>query len=295
MLESAAHMGIQEVWWLGGEPLLHPDLFNLISFGYKKGISRHFVFTNGLLLNNVDSCKQLIKNKCHVVFHIDTINPNDFAFLHSSVPANSDCIWNTVHTQMLTGIDNLLRQGFPSFFIRHNITLTRPILKHLSETMRWSISEKRFSMITLVPVFSCGRGTKVNPNDYLSTDEIYAAFKLRASVEKRPWLMELGPSEYCKQYQLTTCYITVDGNVLPYAGIDNVYGNICNDRFENIVKKNAEKLFFHDLQHGDMKNKLEGYCGKCDKEEYCFGTRTVAFRNGKGLTDSDPSCWQYRI
>ena len=57
--------GIKEISISGGEPFLHPDLFEMVKFCKEKGI-RTVVFTSGIKKNNdiSDEMKQYIKEKC---------------------------------------------------------------------------------------------------------------------------------------------------------------------------------------------------------------------------------------
>ena len=50
--------------------------------------------------------------------------------------------------------------------------------------------------------------------------ELYEAFRMRARIEGRAELMLLGTSEFCKAYQMTTAYVTANGDIVPYAGIN---------------------------------------------------------------------------
>ena len=57
--------GIKEISISGGEPFLHPNLFEMVKFCKEKGI-RTVVFTSGIKKNNdiPDEMKQYIKEKC---------------------------------------------------------------------------------------------------------------------------------------------------------------------------------------------------------------------------------------
>lgn len=293
VLEYAYSVGVRCVWWLGGEPLLNKDIFNMLSTARNIGIKENVLFTNGLKLNNNFICEKVVELVDILIFHLDTIDKHEFANMHiKATTANRNySFYEDLHTRMVKGIAHLLSYGFDPMKVRHNITLSKSVLDSFEQTIKWGIKEMGFSMATLIPMFSCGRGLEIESNTFLTLNEIESAFKIRAQVEGRPELLLLGPSEYCKQYQLTTCCITSKGDVLPYAGIDTVVGNVYEKPFDRIFNENMHTLMFKDVQTPDLRNVLEGKCSSCENQKYCFGTRTVAYRNGKGIHDSDPTCW----
>lgn len=292
LIKSAGEYGIKEIWWLGGEPMLNPHLFEFISYAKENNIQKHLVFTNGILLNEKQNCNNLVKYSDKVVFHLDTIDIESYIKLHQNIKNIDKIDLRNSHEMMVNGIYNLLNSGYPSEHIRLNITVSKPILDSLRETISWAIEELNISMVTLIPVFACGRGQKLPIEFYPDKYELMKAFRVRSEIENRPFLLSLGPAEYCKQYQITNCYIDVNGEVFPYAGIDIKCGNINTDGFKDIMTKYSEKLFFQDILNDHMGNVIDGPCGNCVNEKYCFGTRTIAYRNSNNLKGSDPSCWK---
>ena len=283
LIDSAVNIGIKVIWWLGGEPLLNRNLFDFLEYAKKKGIKKNVVFTNGILLNNNHICSRIVDLVDVIVFHLDTTKDSyyDLQFSESRVR----------YKNVIDGIINLITCGFDPQKVRHNITLNKISYMDLNSTLNWAINTMNFGMATLIPMFSSGRGLEVDKRLFLSKDEIQKSFILRAEIEKRPELMWLGPSEYCKQYQLTTCFISSKGDVTPYAGIDIVTGNIYKTCLENIIEDHHDILLFKSTQKRDGTNNLVGSCGNCKNSKYCFGTRTVSYRDGEGIDYSDPTCW----
>ena len=50
LLDELSHIGVQEILFSGGEPLLHPNIFAIIDFAVKKGFLVRLI-TNGILLD----------------------------------------------------------------------------------------------------------------------------------------------------------------------------------------------------------------------------------------------------
>ena len=187
----------------------------------------------------------------------------------------------------------MLNSGFNRDRIRWNITVTRIVLPDLPATIDFAINKKKVRTTVLIPIFDCGRAKEVYRKEKLSLKEIEYAFTLRAKIEKRPYLLRLGPSEFCKQYQLTCFAISASGDVLPYVDCFIPAGNIYREDVCDIIEKNFDALSLRELVSSDTyRNRLHGKCAGCKDEMYCFGNPTMVLNNGGQLTDSDPYCWR---
>ena len=220
LIDSLTDYGLKSFWWGGGEPLLNKHWRDIMAYAKEKGATENLVFTNALLLTK-ETCQDLCKLADRITVHLDTIRESTWRKLQANKSKNKG-----LHMRILKGIENLLEAGFNNDMIRWNITLTQPILPDLEDTMNFAIYEKKVRTIVLIPLFNCGRAKKVYLKEKLSLNEIKCAFALRSKIEKRPYLLKLGPSEFCKQYQLTCFAINASGDVLPYVDCFMPAGNI---------------------------------------------------------------------
>jgi len=287
LIDSLTDYGLTHFWWGGGEPLLNGCWKEILAYAKEKGATENLVFTNAVLLSK-DTCADLCKLADRVTVHLDAIRGNNFTKMQIHKGKSQE-----LHAAILRGIDNLLDSGFNGDMIRWNITLTRTILPDLEDTLDFAICRKRVRTVVLIPIFSCGRASKVYRNEKLSLDELEYAFTLRAEIEKRPFLLRLGPSEFCKQYQLTCFAIDAKGDVLPYVDCYIPAGNIYSEDICNIIDRNFDLLSFKQLVSPDTyRNRVRGKCNGCEDEKYCFGNPTMTLNNGGSLDDSDPCCWR---
>jgi len=286
ILRQARDYGIRQIAWLGGEPTLNPEWSDIVSYSKTLGL-RNELWSNGTTLNEkniegiIDTCDRF-------VLHLDTVNPSNFNIVQG---CKRDM--QREHKKILQGFNRLLEKGFPRQMIRANITLTRSVLPDLEDTMKYFIQEKGIQTITLIPLFYVGRGKQVSEDEFLDNSELYEAFRKRSEVEDRPELMLLGTSEFCKYYQLTTVYITAEGNVIPYAGVNLPAGNIYQDRLRDVLENSFDALSFSNVVNDDgNNNQIEGSCGVCENSRYCFGTRPNSYFITGKLDQSDPTCWK---
>lgn len=285
LIDSLIGYGIKRFWWGGGEPLLNSQWKEILGYAKKKGVIENLVFTNAFLLTK-ETCQDLRRLADRVTIHLDTIRSSTFEKLQMHKNKH-------FHTNILNGIDNLLKTGFDNNMIRWNITLTRTSLPDLEDTLKFAICEKKIKTVVLIPLFKCGRASAIYQNEKLSVDELKYAFSLRAKIENRPYLLKLGPSEFCKQYQLTSFAINAKGDVLPYVDCFTPIGNVYHENVCDIITKNFDFLSFKELVSTDTyKNRLHGKCKGCKDEKYCFGNPTMTLNNIGTLLESDPYCWR---
>lgn len=290
IIDSLIDYGLTHFWWGGGEPLLNRQWREIMAYAKEKGATENLIFTNALSLTK-NICRDLCKLADRVTVHLDTIRESNFRKLLIDKRKSKE-----LHAGILRGIDNLLGSGFNNDMIRWNITLTRTILPDLEDTLNFAINKKKIKTTVLIPLFKCGRAEKVYRKEKLSLNELEYAFTLRAGIEKRPYLLNLGPSEFCKQYQLTCVAINAKGDVLPYVDCFISAGNIYRENLCDIIERNFDALSFKELVSTDtFKNKLHGKCNGCIGERYCFGNPTMTLNNCGNLWDSDPYCWRRQI
>ncbi len=284
IIDQAREYGIRRIAWLGGEPTLNPCWIKILAYCKESGIKNE-LWSNGTTLN--PKTIQSIIELCDVfVLHLDSIDPKDFVKYQSGKATES------IHQSIIGGFEELLKSGFPSHNVRINITLAKHNYGHLEETLKYFIQKKNVLTTTLIPLYPAGRGKKTYSKERLTKREIHHAFWLRAKTEQLPALLYLGPSEFCKQYQLTTAYIGPTGEIFPYAGIDQSLGNIFQERVEKIMEKKFKSNSFGGIVSPDgTKNRMRGPCRNCKSSAFCFGTRAYSFFLSGKLNLSDPNCW----
>lgn len=285
LISEAREAGIRQISWLGGEPLLYHHLTEVLKAAHLNGIE-NILYTNGSLLTP-RMWRQIGPHVSRLVFHLDTIDPTTFAIVHSaSTVGQSGMLF-----QIIDNLDAILDAGFDPARLCFYIVLARPTLKGLRETLCFALQDRKVGTTSIFPMIPVGRTGVTVASWVLSPSDIRYACELRAQEEGRPELLLLGPSEYCKHYQATMAYVDIEGRLLPYAGIGRGECSLFKMRLGDALAKHYSPLSFVDLFSSDGRNRIDGPCGQCENNLYCFGTRTSCFNLTGSIHASDPLCW----
>ena len=286
VLREAYEYGIRSITYLGGEPTLHRQINEIIKFTKSIGMEEVVLYTNGTVMNDrlLDTINTFVDS---VVIHIDSIDPDVFADLHRIDRSSSLSYFESI----LNNINLLKSSSYSSSKLRHCLTLFLPTYRTLEKTLRWAIHRENMLTSIFIPVVTIGRGSQIHKDNFLNLEEIKTSYEIRAEVEHRPELLLLGPSEYCKQYQMSVAYVTCFGEVMPYAAFNYSVGNINSQLIGKIMNNAYDELSFGLLADVYSNNNLLGKCGKCLNQSFCFGTRVNAIRRNIYLDSSDRFCW----
>jgi len=285
LIGEAEEAGVRQIAWLGGEPLLYRRLPELLQLAHSRGIE-NVLFTNGSLLN-AQNWRLIRPWVGRLMFHLDTIATDTFVLLNNVI--------RTQGTEMLSrtkqNLRDVLSAGFDPDRVCFYVVLTRPAYQSLEATLEWALHDVGVGTTALYPMVRTGRACRTAPGWDLSRDELQKAFELRASIENREELLLLGPSEYCKHYQLTMAYLNVHGQLMPYAGITAPLLDATASPLASLLREHYDELSFSTLGRPDPSIGLTGRCKFCQNSEFCFGTRTTAFNQAGFVWESDPFCW----
>lgn len=111
ILSSCKKDGVETIYYTGGEPLMHPDIKEIVKFGYDLGL-RQVILTNGFLLKS---------SKIHSLFKwVDIIGVS----LHGTEKLHDEIVTIKGATaKILTSLDKI-SQVYPALEIGINCTLT---------------------------------------------------------------------------------------------------------------------------------------------------------------------------
>ena len=285
IVRDAGKYGIKSISWLGGEPTLYPYLREVLEAASNFGIE-NVLFTNGSALTS-HLWKDIAPYINKISFHLDSVDKDVFFALNNISPQES----NRLFASTLKGMDTILASGFNPENISLYVVLLRETVEHLETLLDWALTQKGLGSTTLFPLVRTGKGRRLPSSQVLTIDELRSAYELRAMKENREELLLLGPSEYCKQYQLTMCYIDVKGNVVPYAGINEPMSQIADNDLVSVLRNHYACLSMAALFPKGEASRIHGACGNCINNALCFGTRTTAFNSFHDISASDPCCW----
>ena len=256
----------------GGEPLLRPDIYELIRYGSEIGLKMG-LGSNGSLIDEVTASKLKDAGIATVSISLDSNNPAQ----HDEFRGVAGAWEKAVEACMALRKNNVL--------VQVNTTLTQQNYNQVDDimTLAESIGVENFHLFFLVPT---GRGTKladISPAQY--EEMITKTFAKTANhtlnvrpscapqfmriakgmgLDMRQWIRGCIAGQYY-------CRIYPNGDVTPCPYLPIKLGNVRENSFKDIWF-NSE--VFKALRDPDT---LKGKCGACEYRSLCGGCRARAY------------------
>lgn len=281
ILDDLAEAQVKQVWWDGGETLLHPDVWEVLDYAREKGL-RSGMFSAGLPLTRAVARRVVEhwENRSINVFaiHIDTIDPQAFAELHDN-PRELE--------PRMQGYRNLLEAGFLPDRVFPCITLTAPAARVFEQTLDWYVDEMGARFMEISVFKPRGRG-EINRDLEPSLSDVRRAFEYRAQKLGDPNWARMGSTECTTVQCLTKFYISWDGFVQRCGQFprETAVGNVYQKRLREIFAQHWDGLTFHDLM-----DRVKGKCASCENNDLCRGCRAAALYYLGDVEAADPKCW----
>jgi radical SAM protein with 4Fe4S-binding SPASM domain len=256
----------------GGEPLLRPDIYELISYGSSKGLKMG-LGSNGSLIDDEVATKLKAAGIATVSISVD-----------SHISAQHDEFRGVAGSwEKAVNACKALRKN--NVLIQVNTTLTQQNYNQIDDIMSLveEIGVENFHLFFLVPT---GRGAKladISPQKYedmiTNTFAKVAKHKLNVRPSCAPQFMRIAKGMGLDMRQwvrgclagLYYCRIYPNGDVTPCPYLPIKLGNIREKSFKEIWF-NSE--IFRALRNP---NALKGKCGACEYRSQCGGCRARAY------------------
>ena len=256
----------------GGEPLLRPDIYELINYGSKKGLKMG-LGSNGSLIDQEAARKLKDAGIATVSISLDSHIPeqhDDFRGVEGS--------WD----KAVQAIKALRKNNV---LVQVNTTLTQQNYSQIDDIMSFAenIGVENFHLFFLVPT---GRGVKLTDISAQKYEDMItntfakvARHKLNVRPSCAPQFMRIAKNMGLDMRMwirgcmagLNYCRIYPNGDVTPCPYLPIKLGNIREKSFKEIWT-NAE--LFKALRSTDS---LKGKCGVCEYKSLCGGCRARAY------------------
>ncbi|MBD3339574.1 MAG: radical SAM protein [Candidatus Lokiarchaeota archaeon] len=288
ILDSAAKMDIKMIDWLGGDPLIRKDWYELCLYAIELGFINN-IWTSGIPLADPDVSRKAVEvsKDGFISTHLDTTNPELYALLHEDqmYEANPNNI-----NLIIKGIKNTLKWGKNPEAMVNCITYTTPVAEGEAKSMI-SYLQDDFGIKTCLTLFNPVIHRKADKEWEPSISQIKDAFAYRDEINY-PEDPSCGPMDVSKFYCGTVVCITADGWLIPCSVIrTKEFGNIRDKPLENLVEEKRRRLLFLDFRDP---SKLPGNCSKCANNSYCFGCRSSAYYYAGDILAADPKCYHFQ-
>lgn len=291
VIAEIADVGARILVFDGGEPLMRPDIYELIAYARDKGLYPG-IGSNGTLITP-EAAGRLIEAGIRAI--AISIDGSD-AKTHDEFRGQEGS-WE----RALIGVRNVKKAGIPfqieTCVHKGNVAQFDAIAKMAGE-----LGATTMEIFDFVPA---GRGRE-HPELALSAEERRSlvkeiiAHQLRDDLEyecigiPQFWVQveKEVPEDALTKFRrsccgaaLRYCCILYDGTVYPCMVLQIKAGNIREQSFQEIW---AHSEVFTILRDRD---RLEGKCGRCDYRYLCAGARCQVYEKTGSLTAEDDSCW----
>lgn len=278
----------------GGEPLMRPDIWEIIDYAFEKGL-HPVIGTNGTLIDRETARKIAAHGIPKVSVSLDFPTPQGQDAFRGADGA---------FAQTMQGIANLRAQGVN---VQVNSTITkanRDLVEDL-HALAEDAGASDFHPFLLVPT---GRGEdlvdvelspqeyeevltwayqrqKTSPMGFKPTDapQYFRILHQRAAAEGVKLTGPLAHSRGCLG-GISFAFISHVGDVQPCGYFDMQLGNVRTQPFSQIW---TESPVFDDLRHYD---RLKGKCGACEYKGVCGGCRARALAATGDYLAEEPYC-----
>jgi len=308
LIEDLAEFGVPVILFSGGEPLMHPSIFEFIRLAVSKGI-RAVVSTNGILLTQEVAARLKDAGASYVGVSIDGLEKTNDAFRgrKGAFRASLEGIRNCVKTSLKVGL---------------RLTLTKRNFKDL-EGIFELVEKENIRRVCFYHLVYSGRGGKLREEDISHQETCHALDMImdwasschRKGLEKDILTVDNhadGVYLYLRMLregrpdteQVRKLLLWNGGNSsgIGIANIDN-QGNIHADQFwQDYSFGNVRERKFGDIwadtndplmaKLKDRKPFLKGKCGRCRWLEMCngnFRARAIAVYGDVWM--EDPACY----
>jgi radical SAM protein with 4Fe4S-binding SPASM domain len=281
ILDSAAGMEVRAIDWLGGDPLLRKDWYELMEYAMDKGLKNN-IWTSGIPLEKLDVAEKAVRvsEGGFISVHLDTLDEEIYSKLHTGDPGKKI-------EAILKGVDNVRSLGKRPENMINCITFTKLVAgEDVKKTTRYFFEKK--GMRTCLTQM-CRTGLALDHPDWIpGIHEIKDACEKRDAINYSNSDLSMSSMDANKYYCGGIICVTIDGDVTPCSVIKKGYGNIHELPLEQIIEHNRDELLLTHLR--DPAN-MKGHCSSCEHNSVCWGCRATAYYEKGDLYAPDPLCW----
>ncbi|NJE47488.1 radical SAM protein [Thermococcus sp. GR7] len=288
IIENLVKIDIPYLTLSGGEPLLHPDLFQFLDISFENDIEQVGIMTNATLLND-KMLNKLEKYKRYGEVCIGT-SIDGFQEIHDWYRNKKGAFSKT-----LESVKKLVQRDFE---VGINVTIHKKNFHTIHELLDF-LSTLNITTIRIRPVLPAGKAEN-NKDILLNKDELVnVAHQLKLFIKQnknKPAIRIVDPVLYTLVYLngqeppknvLNGCtagvfqvYIDVYGNIRPCPFLNRNVGNATIQNIEEIANTGIAK----------KRDQLVGKCGKCIYKYVCGGCRARALIYSGNILGGDPLC-----
>jgi radical SAM protein with 4Fe4S-binding SPASM domain len=279
VITQAKQLGARKMIVLGGEPMLYPDILEMI--GFIRNLDMEIeLFTNGTGITP-EMAHTLYDHKVRVVLKMNSFDEK----LQDTLSGRKGA-----YAQIHEAFTNLKQAGYPSDdrFMGVSTIICKQNIEELPRMWEWLRDQNiapYFEMITPQG------GAKDNVALDISTRQAEEFFHKIAELDRRKYGNNWDPRPplvggVCLRHQFS-CAVSSEGNVQPCVGVTIPIGNVREKKLKDIL---GDSEVVQDLKR--YRHMIKGPCGSCENLNECYGCRGAAYQLTGDYLASDPLCWK---
>ena len=300
MVDQISDFGASFFGITGGQPFLRKDLFEVLDYATKKGLSTSII-TDGRMLDE-KAFQNIVKNKTKISVSID------------GNEATNDAIRGKgAYKAAVTLIEKLVRENLLNVLV-YTFANGDGFSNVNEEDMRHVLDlAKRFGarwvvFHGMIPYSSDKASLKADPTPAQYEWLCNKLYDLTKEYDGKPAInvyipfyarvvKQRGMSDYEKWYNgffLGRCFfgkffsVAENGDAIPCSYNDAIrIGNIKNKPLKQIWQEMQDSEFYTKIRD---KSNLKGKCGLCEYKDLCGGCRSSALFYTGDIFGSDPRC-----
>lgn len=271
--DQATKLGLEKIQISGGEPLMHPSIWEFFSHLKKRGIIS-LLATNGAFITERDA-KQLYELNVTPGLSLQSI---DEEVCDELTGTEGSC------RQKIRAVNNLRKAGYGH---GRPFNVIIPTLKRNRETFvdtwKWALS------IGAEPILD-----RAIPGGRCRVESVYSPAELKQVLDELGKIhgiehkVPFSFNEACTRLGYSV-HITIHKDVYPCAGIPLSIGNL---EYQSLAEIWKDSSILRQLR--DYRSNLKGTCGTCVENKICNGCRAIPYHVFGDLFGPDPLCFRYR-
>ncbi len=284
LLDQLAEVGVFDLAFCGGEPLIRRDVFDLLAHAAERGITTG-IGSNGWLVNDATLGRLVRARVQRLQISLDGLAAN-----HDLIRRRSGLFARTV-AAISASVASGLRTHVCFTVHRGNLADLEPVIDLCA-----GLGVHLFNLSQFVPV---GRGERVRDLSVQAWRDVLALW----ARKRREYAGRMAFTSHLAQLalidpQFAACRgfrgcqagtgqgaITATGDVLPCVVLPTPVGNVRERSFAEIWTESPV------LRRLRARENLRGLCGSCALRESCGGCRGVAWASTGDYLAEDPRCW----
>ncbi|UCH88140.1 MAG: radical SAM protein [Thermoplasmata archaeon] len=283
ILDSALRMEVRAIDWLGGDPLLRKDWYELMKYALEKNLNNN-IWTSGIPLQDRGVAQKSVEvtENGFISVHLDTLDVDRYRKLHTGDPAKKI-------DSIIKGVGNVLELGKNPENMINCITFNNVVA---GDDVKKTIEHfyKEFGIRTCLTQM-CKAGLAKEHLDWVpDIQEVKSACKVRDNSNYPGSNLSICSMDTNKFYCGGIVCVTIDGDVTPCSVIREGFGNIRSAPLEEIVERHKNELLMMPLR--EVEN-LPEKCKPCENNSICWGCRAMAFYEKGDALAEDPYCWMH--